>query len=73
MQCSLLISDKSVYSIIVELLQMGTFRVVTFRHFGYERVYAPLYKVAHTPFHIQGVFIHIQVWIAKAVLKHQGY
>ena len=24
------------------------------RHFGYERVYLPLYKVADTPFHIQG-------------------
>ena len=23
------------------------------RHFGYERVYLPLHKVADTPFHIQ--------------------
>ena len=25
-----------------------------FRHLGYERVYQPLYKVADTPYHIQG-------------------
>ena len=25
-----------------------------YRHLGYERVYLPLYKVADTPFHIQG-------------------
>ena len=31
-------------------------RLITqlFRPFGYERVYLPLYKVADTPFHIQG-------------------
>ena len=29
-------------------------QLLTFRPTGYERVYLPLYKVADTPFHIQG-------------------
>ena len=35
-----------------EILNRGT--ILTYRPFGYERVYLPLYKVADTPFHIQG-------------------
>ena len=30
------------------------FRGILFGPVGYERVYLPLYKVADTPFHIQG-------------------
>ena len=31
-----------------------TLKLTTIRPLGYERVYLPLYKVADTPFHIQG-------------------
>ena len=41
---------------VINLSQLEQFvkRLVMYRFLGYERVYLPLYKVADTPFHIQG-------------------
>ena len=37
-----------------EFLHTSLVMLRIIRPFGYERVYLPLYKVANTPFHIQG-------------------
>ena len=43
--------DPQLYDVII---------INTIRPLGYERVYLPLYKVADTPFHIQGDDIYVQ-------------
>ena len=45
--------DK-VYIILTLRSDSSGIRRTIFRPLGYERVYLPLYKVADTPFHIQG-------------------
>ena len=41
---------------------------VIYRPLGYERVYLPLYKVADTPFHIQGD----DIYTVYTMLKTRG-
>ena len=41
-------------------------------HLGYEKVYLPLYKVADTPFHIQGDSIMSEIVVIVTYFKPSG-